>query len=211
MNTDELINMLAKEAGPAPTKAAPRLLWRYALAGLLLASILSTVGLGLIPQTHLAFAGVWFKFVYALALATATGLALLALGRPGVDTKNRLVLLAAIGVSVALIGLIAWLNTPTDQKVSAIMGHSWIICPWIIAGLSLPILALCFSAMRHMAPTNLRLTGAVCGLFSGSIAAAGYAFACTEIAVPFVSVWYTIGILISCGIGAMLGPKFLNW
>lgn len=211
MNTDDLINMLAKEAGPAPTKVAPRLLGINALSGLVLASVLSIVLLGLIPSSHLEYVGVWFRFVYALTLASATAWALIALGKPGVSPKAKLTIMLAIVGVVALIGTVSWLLTPSEQKLAAVMGHSWIVCPWIIAGLSLPVLGLCFSAMRHMAPTNLRLTGAVCGLFSGSIAAAGYAFACTETAIPFVSVWYTIGILIACGIGALLGPKFLHW
>lgn len=211
MNTDELIHMLAKDAGPAPTNLAPKLLGINAVSGLIFASLMSILLLGLIPSSHLEFVGVWFKFVYALALTSVAAWALIALGKPGVNASVKLNGLLAIGVAVAAIGCAAWLSTPADERMNAVMGHSWIVCPWIIAGLSLPVLGLCFYAMRHMAPTHLRLTGAVCGLFAGAIAAAGYAFACTETAVPFVSVWYSLGILIAGGMGALLGPKFLNW
>ena len=211
MNTDDLIHMLAKNAGPAPSRVTPRLLGLYGAFGWALAAVVSILVLGMIPQTHAAYPGVWFKFIYAFMAASTAAWVLFSLGKPGVNPRTKLITLGLIGFLVGLLGTGAWLNTPAELRVQAVMGHSWIICPWIIAGLSLPILWLSFSAMMHMAPTRLRLTGAVCGLFSGALAAGGYAFACTETTLPFVAVWYSLGILISGLIGAILGPRFLNW
>jgi hypothetical protein len=48
-------------------------------------------------------------------------------------------------------------------------------------------------------------------LFAGALGAFGYALACDELALPFVAAWYTLGVLLTAGLGALLGPRVLRW
>ncbi|MFY8018220.1 MAG: NrsF family protein, partial [Inhella sp.] len=41
--------------------------------------------------------------------------------------------------------------------------------------------------------------------------AGAYALACTELAVSFVAAWYTVGMLMTGALGALLGPRVLRW
>lgn len=110
-----------------------------------------------------------------------------------------------------LIGGFSYLGTAESERITALMGHSWLLCPWTILVLSMPVMAGSFWAMKGLAPTNLPLAGATCGLFSGAVAAMAYALACTEPAAPFIAIWYTLGIALCGGLGAVLGPRLLNW
>lgn len=65
--------------------------------------------------------------------------------------------------------------------------------------------------MRGLAPTRLALAGAASGLLAGALGALVYALHCTEIAAPFLGIWYVIGMLIPTAIGALLGPRMLRW
>jgi hypothetical protein len=68
-----------------------------------------------------------------------------------------------------------------------------------------------FWALRQLAPTRLTLAGALAGLFAGGAGAFVYAFHCPETAAPFVALWYSAGILLTAGLGALLGPRLLRW
>jgi hypothetical protein len=84
-------------------------------------------------------------------------------------------------------------------------------CPWSVFLLSLPALAATLALLRQRAPTRLRAAGAAAGLFAGALGAAGYALSCTEESAAFVAVWYTLGIVLSTALGALLGPRVLRW
>jgi hypothetical protein len=118
-----------------------------------------------------------------------------------------------VGVVLLMLmaGVLSYLGTPASERAAALLGHSWLVCPWAILGLSLPVMAGSFWAMRGFAPTKLISAGTACGLFSGSVAALAYALACTEPAAPFIAVWYTLGIALCGVLGAALGPKLLRW
>ena len=76
---------------------------------------------------------------------------------------------------------------------------------------ALPTLAATFWALRRLAPTRLTLAGAGAGLFAGAAGAFVYSFHCTEGAAPFIAIWYTLGIVLTVAIGALLGPRLLRW
>lgn len=69
MKTDQLITLLANQAGPAPKALAAKRLLPASMAGGLLAAALVVGVLGLIPNTMLAEPGPWIKLGYAGALA----------------------------------------------------------------------------------------------------------------------------------------------
>jgi len=211
MKTVDLIDLLSSEAGPAPKVSMARRLLPAGLLGGLIAAILVLAMLGLIPQSMFAEPGPWIKIAYASALTFAAAWLVARLGKPGASGRQAfLAVMGVVGV-MAIAGVISYLGTPESERAAALMGHSWLVCPWAILSLSLPVLIGSFWAMRGLAPTNLAFAGAACGVFSGAVAALAYALACTEPAAPFIAVWYTLGIALSGAFGAFLGPKFLRW
>ena len=55
------------------------------------------------------------------------------------------------------------------------------------------------------------LAGASAGFLSGATSAALYCFHCPETAAPFILIWYTLGILLTTALGALLGRWILRW
>jgi hypothetical protein len=211
MKTDELITLLANQAGPAPKALAVKRLLPASMAGGLLAAALVIGVLGLIPNTMLAEPGPWIKFAYAGALAFAAAWLVSRVGKPGASGRKAAGAVLGIVLIMLMIGFVSYLGTEESERIAALMGHSWLLCPWTILVLSIPVMTGSFWAMKGLAPTNLPLAGAACGLFSGAVAAMAYALACTEPAAPFIAIWYTLGIALCGGVGAVLGPKVLNW
>ena len=211
MKTDDLITMLSREAGSAPKVSVVKRLLPASLAGgVVAASVVLTI-LGLIPNEMFLEPGPWIKIAYASTLAMAAGWLVSRLGRPGASGTQAIYAVLGVVLIMVFSGLMSYLGTPESERAAALMGHSWLVCPWAILGLSLPVMAGAFWAMKGLAPTNLPLAGAACGLFSGAVAALAYALACTEPAAPFIAIWYTLGIALCGALGALLGPKLLNW
>jgi hypothetical protein len=105
-------------------------------------------------------------------------------------------------MSVTGMALIA----PDTDRTGLILGHSAATCsiaPYRPAGALWPL--------RQSAPTRLTEAGAGAGPFAGSEGAFVYAFYCTEDAMPFVALWYTLGILLTATLGAFLGRALLRW
>jgi hypothetical protein len=211
MKTEALIDMLARGAGPAPRGVAWRRLAPATAFGVGLSAALSMAWLGLVPPEMFAGPALWTKLAYAAMLGVAAGLLASRLGRPAAPTRqawNRTwTVIGAMGV----LGLLAWWITPSPERLPALLGHSWALCPWAVLGLSLPALAAMLWAMRGLAPTRPRLAGFAAGLLAGAAGAAGYSLACTEESLAFVAVWYTAGVVLSAGLGALLGPRLLRW
>lgn len=211
MRTDDLITMIATQAGPAPrVSAASRLLPAGVVGGLIAAAIVLGV-LGLIPAAMFTEPGPWIKIGYASTLAIAAGWLFARLGKPGASGKQATSAVIGVVLLMLMAGVLSYLGTPESERATVLLGHSWLVCPWAILTLSLPVMAGSFWAMRGLAPTNLIFAGAACGIFSGSVAALAYALACTEPAAPFIAVWYTLGIALCGVLGAMLGPRLLRW
>lgn len=211
MKTDRLIEMLARGAGPAPRAVAARRLVPVAGAGLLVSATLALALLGPIPQAMLATPAPWIKLAYATALAVSAGWLTSRLAQP----VARLALPArwVIGVLTLMVafGALSWLRVPETERTATLMGHSWRSCPWSVLVLSLPALAGALWAVRGLAPTRLRSAGFAAGLMAGAVGALGYSLACPETSAAFVAVWYTLGILSSAALGALLGPVMLRW
>jgi hypothetical protein len=211
MKTDDLIHLLARGAGPAPRAVAARRLGPGAALGLLAAAVLAALTLGWVPLALFEHVGAWFKLVYASALALAAAWLAARLGRPLPRVGAPLAAVAAVLGAALLVGLGSWWQAPAAERMAALMGHSALLCPWNVLGLSLPALALALWALRGLAPTRPVAAGAAAGLFAGALGAFGYALACTEVALPFVAAWYTLGMLLTAGLGALLGPRLLRW
>ncbi|RYF18619.1 MAG: DUF1109 domain-containing protein [Comamonadaceae bacterium] len=213
MKTDDLVAALAAAAVPVdPVRADRRFLLRLSL-GVLLALGLMLLFLG--PRPDLAAAATlpmfWVKLGLPAAVAGAAWLLLLRLAHPGMRTKGAG---AAAVLPLALMsaaGALVLLQAPGSERLALVLGDTWRECLLNIGLLSLPVLLLALVAVRGLAPTRLRLTGAAAGLFAGAAAAFAYAFHCPELAPPFLGAWYVTGILIPCALGAALGRRALRW
>lgn len=98
-----------------------------------------------------------------------------------------------------------------EARPALLFGQSWRTCPWLIAGLSLPVLVGGFVAMRGLAPTRPARAGAAIGLLSGATGMLAYVWHCPELTLPFVAVWYVLGALIPTALGTWLVPHLLRW
>jgi len=211
MKTDELIEMLARDAGPAPRGVVARRIGPAVVLGLVASVVLAFAVLGFVPAATFAFAAPWFKLAYAAAMIAAAAWLTAQLARPVARTSGPSSAVVGVVLAAALVGLLSWWATPGEARMTGLLGHSWALCPWFVLGLSLPALAGVLWALRGLAPTRPRAAGLAAGLLAGAVGAGGYALACTELAMSFVAAWYTLGIAMAGALGALLGPRVLRW
>ncbi len=213
MNTDDLIASLASDLAPIRPGAPRRSLVLGSLAGMLVAAILLVVTYGLRPDLDVAMRGMifWTKIAYTASLALLAVAATIVLTRPEARPPRWLWLLAVPVVVLTVIAVIELARAPVDHRMAMWLGRSWPFCPTIVVMLSLPVMAALLLAARRLAPTHLRLTGAIIGLGAGAVAATVYCLHCPESTATFVLSWYTLGIALATGIGTLIGPRLLRW
>lgn len=211
MKTDDLIDLLATNAGPAPRAVAARRLAPAAAVGVGASAVVALLLFGPVPAAFYATAAPWLKFVYAGSLAAVAAWLAARLGRPVPRLRAPVLAVLAVLAAIAVVGTGALLATPAGARAAALLGHSFLVCPINVFVLSLPALAAILLALRGLAPTQLRAAGLGAGLLAGALGAFGYAFTCTELSPAFVAVWYTLGIAATAALGAMLGPRVLRW
>jgi hypothetical protein len=90
-------------------------------------------------------------------------------------------------------------------------GHSSAVCSRYILMLALPGLAATLLVLRGMAPTRPGLAGFAAGAFAGGVAATIYGLSCGESTMVFVGTWYTLGVLATGVLGAVIGRWVLRW
>ncbi|MFN9472462.1 DUF1109 domain-containing protein [Acidovorax sp.] len=213
MKTDELIQLLATDAGPVPARDIERRFAVASLAGIAGAAVLMAAVFGVrhdLVQT-MGLPMFWTKLVFAAALAAA-GVALLRrMARPGMAV-GRMAALVAVPPLV-LWGMAAGALSQVDpaERMALVLGSTWRSCPFNIALLSVPAFIASFWALKGAAPTRLAWAGAGAGLLSGSLGALVYALHCPEMASPFIAVWYLAGMALPTALGAVLGPRLLRW
>jgi hypothetical protein len=182
------------------------------LGGMAVSVIVMITWLGLRPDLSnaIATAPFWIKFIYTLILLVVGFRIVERQARAGSKAPTALtvggVALAAI-IGLAIIQLTTS-STPSDVLI---MGHSAKVCTRNIILLSAPVFVGVFLALRQLAPTRLTFAGASAGLLAGAAGAWIYAFHCNESAVPFLGLWYTLGISATVFFGAGLGRWALRW
>lgn len=211
MNTDDLIAMLAREAGPAPRAPAAARLAPALAIGLAVALLGALAAKDAVPPALMAEPGMWIKLGYAALLAAAAAWWVARLGRPVARLREPAAAVIAVVTAMAVAALLALAAAPGGTRMAAVTGASWGTCPVGVALLSLPALAGALWALRGLAPTRPRLAGFAAGLLAGAVGAFAYAFTCDELSPAFVAVWYSLGIVASAALGALLGPRCLRW
>lgn len=211
--SNELIDRLTADLQPTRRRALPIRLFGWAGIGVLLSAILMLAWLGPRPDM-MAAAGTmmfWTKFAYTAIFAILGALAALNLARPGGGMWRQVIGVVALVVLTGIAGLVQmWIMGP-DETRRLVVGSSALLCPLYIVALSVPIYGATVVAMRRLAPTNLALAGFAAGLFAGAAATWVYAFHCTESGMPFITIWYTAGILAAAVLGAIAGRFVLRW
>jgi len=213
MNTDQLIASLSHDVPRVSRYAVVRRIAVGIAAGGLVALLLVAATLGIRPDLRIAMHGFsyWMKWTYSVSLALGASYAIIRLGRPGRSSLRCLWLLAAPVLALAGIGVRELARTPSSGWLAIWLGRSWASCPWLVLGLALPIFAGLLWSFRKLAPTQLRGAGAASGLGAGAWAATIYCLHCPEVSALFVLTWYSLGILLAAGLGALLGPRVLRW
>jgi hypothetical protein len=211
MKTNELVDLLATGAGPAPRAVAARRLVPMMTLGVLASAAGALAVLGPIPVEMFATPAPWIKLVYAAALAGAAAWLAARLGRPVARTAGPVRAVLLVVAAMALLGVLSLLAAPAAERLAAVLGHSWLRCPFNVLALSIPALAGALWALRGLAPTRLNAAGLAAGLMAGALGAFGYAFSCTELSPAFVAIWYSLGVGLAGVLGTLFGPKVLRW
>jgi len=213
MKTDDLIHLLAEDLAPVVRR---QVVQRYAVAiatALPVSALLmwTLLGVRVDLSSAVALPMFWIKLAFPAALAAMALPMVKRVSLPG-NTLGRWPAGVALPV-VVMWGLAAWRfqSVPVDQDAQLLLGQTWSVCPWLIMLLSAPIFVAVFTAMRALAPIQLRQAGLVAGLLSGSIGAMVYSLHCPEMEPAFLGTWYLMGILLTAGIGALLGKAMLRW
>jgi hypothetical protein len=213
MKTEDLIDRLVASAGPVHAGDQTRNAGLALAAGMAVTALLFAVVLGL-------RADLWSALPQPVVLAKTLlplGLGLLALplaltaarpaARPGAVAR----LVWIVPAIAALMFLWAMVVPPEKGRQMAFVGKSLSYCLPAIVILSLPMTAALLAALRRWAPVRPEVCGALAGLAAGGVAAAVYSLYCTEDTPLFYAVWYSVGILIAAGIGALAGGRVLRW
>jgi hypothetical protein len=213
MNTDDLIAALALDAPALPPRGIERrlLLWMIPAALITLCGVV--FWLGLRPDLPAAVVGptFWAKAAYTLALGGGGFWLLDRLGRPGSSARQPLILLGAVLILVAVLAIVELIALPAADRMSAMLGRSWQVCPRNILVLSVAAAPFVFFAARRFAPTRPMVAGAAAGLLTAGLAATLYGLHCPEHTAAFVAIWYTLGMALSAVAGAVVGRFVFRW
>ena len=213
MKADELIASLSSDLRPVPRGAVGWRLGVGIICGAVAALLLLSMTLGFRPDLFVAMQGptFWMKWAYTASLAAAAVYATLRLARPEPQSISRLWLLPIPVAGLAIVGLVDLLGAPRSEWQAMWLGETWMVCPWFVLALAMPIFAGLLWSFRRLAPTRLRAAGAVSGLSAGAFAATIYCLHCPEVSAIFVLTWYSLGILLAAAFGALVGPRLMRW
>jgi hypothetical protein len=212
MQTDDLIAQLSDRLEPVKTGAMTRLLLGAVAAGVAGSILVMLIAIGLrhdLSSAMVSF-GMWTKLVYTFVIAAFGFWLVERAGRPGAGMTRPALMLALPLLAIALLAVLQ-MSAPGADMPGLVIGHSSRVCAPLVTLTALPTLAATFWALRRLAPTRLTLAGAGAGLFAGASGAFVYSFHCTEGAAPFIAIWYSLGIVVTTAIGALLGPRLLRW
>ncbi|CAE6744921.1 putative anti-sigma-F factor NrsF [Paraburkholderia nemoris] len=213
MRTDDLVGLLSTGITPAKSgTVARRFGISLPIAAIGATALMATV-FGVRPDLSaiIKTAIFWEKLAFPLCLAIGALIATVRLARPGAKVGTGWPIMAIPVVIVWIAAIAVLVSAAPQDRLPAILGQSWRACPFNILLLAVPGFFAIFWAVKGLAPTRLRLAGAISGLLASSIATVAYCFHCPEMNPAFWSIWYVVGMLLPAALGAVLGPKLLRW
>jgi hypothetical protein len=211
VKTDDLIKLMAEDA-PVRMRIGKALSMALAvgLAGAVIL-LLSTVGLREGMADAIASLRVAFKVAITVTLAVIACALTFRIGRPGVPLTAVAVLLI-VPLAMLVVAVIAELSVlPMSLWRERLVGEHPVFCLYFIPLLSVVPLAAFLLALREGAPASPGLAGAAAGLAAGAIAAAVYAWHCTDDSPLFVASWYVAAIAVVTLAGFLIGRRLLRW
>lgn len=213
MKTDELIALLATNAGAVEPGTANRRLVAAVGWGAFGSTLMMAIMLGVRGDVFEAarLPMFWIKLAFPTALALGSLVAASRLSRPGARLGWIPAALAAPVLVMWLLAAVEMAGTTAEERRALVMGISASSCPFTIAILAVPTFVATLWTMKGLAPTRLVLCGAAAGLLAGAVGATVYALYCIEMAASFLGVWYLAGMLIPALVGALLSPLLLRW
>jgi hypothetical protein len=213
MRTEDLIGSLSRDVPRVTRGALERRIGIGIAGGSVVTALLVAGALGIRPDLPAAMHGFafWMKWTYTASLGIGAIVAVMRLARPTTSGLRGLWWLVIPVLLLAGIGMGELADTPSGDWLAMWLGASWKVCPWLVLTLAMPIFAGLLWSFRKMAPARLREAGAVAGLAAGAWAATIYCLHCPEVSAIFVLTWYSLGILLAAGAGALLGPRLLRW
>jgi hypothetical protein len=213
MKTDDLISALATDVVPMRRHAVGRTLGLGLAMGMVVAVAIMVLWLGVRADLMDAMrtGPFWMKFAYALSVAVL-GFGLIdRLARPDRDGGLfEAMILSPLAVMTAL-AIYQLAGAPEELRMKMMLGGSYQVCARNIVIISAPIFLGLFWALRSLAPSRLTLAGGVAGVLAGAVGTFIYAFHCNESAMPFVAIWYTLGMAAVGAVGGLLGRATLRW
>jgi hypothetical protein len=210
-NTNVVIRRLAREAGMKPSTSVMSFDTALLLgAALSFASaimlVFAVVGIPRELATTLHSAAFHHKVSSMLVVACGGIFLVRDAGRPGARALALLTVLP--GLALLTAGAIS------DASGFPFMGLSVKSVPSCIAAivaLSLLPLGITIFVLKRGVTTRPSVAGATAGVLAGALGAAAYALVCKNNGGLFVAVWYSMAILITVGIGAVVGRRALAW
>jgi hypothetical protein len=209
---DDLIDVLARDLTPI-RRHALRMRLAYAIgAGILGATVALAVSLDLRPHLHhVTVAAFWVKFLYTAAMMIAAIVALERVARPDGSVAEMMRVAMATLFVIAILAIAQLALAPADSYPHLIFGFSASFCPFLIAIFGLPAFFANMWFLRRAAPMRPGLAGFIAGAAAGATGGWVYSWACVENGMPFIAIWYTLGILLSGGLGSLVGRFGLRW
>lgn len=213
MNTRDLVARLARGVTPVERNAVPRLFNLALMRGLAGSTFLLAALYGVrsdMPELLLT-AMFWVRLAFPLAIVAAAMKLTQRLGRPGSPLAATWFAAALPIAAMALASGGVLLATPAGYRLDLMLGTTWRTATANVVLLSLPPFVAAMHAMKQLAPTRLALAGAGVGLLAGAQGLLVYSLYCSEMALPFWSIWYVLAIAVTAAIGAAIAPHCLRW
>ncbi|MFM0113364.1 DUF1109 domain-containing protein [Paraburkholderia nemoris] len=213
MRTDDLVGLLSTGITPVKSRTVARRFGISLPVAAIGATALMATVFGVRPDLSaiIKTAIFWEKLAFPLCLAIGALIATVRLARPGAKVGTGWPIMAIPVVIVWIAAIAVLVSAAPQDRLPAILGQSWRACPFNILLLAVPGFIAVFWAVKGLAPTRLRLAGAISGLLASSVATVAYCFHCPEMNPAFWSIWYVAGMLLPAALGAVLGPKLLRW
>lgn len=207
VDTDSLIEALARDVRPVPPYAVERCLGLGLTLGLAGSALIVGGVLGLRPDLGAA-AGhgfFWAKTGYALSLGLAGLLLCRQLARPYTQ-RLRGGWLVLLPPAVLLPFALAELKGAAPGPASA----GWTSFPLVLL-LAAPVFLGLARALQRLAPTRFAAAGACAGLAAGGFGAALYSLHGQAESATYLLTRYTAAIALAAAAGALLGPRLMRW
>ncbi len=210
MKTDDLLSVLAADTVPQQTVDSRMLRALPVAIAISAAAVLLFWGLRPDLDAALGSAAVLKTVVPAVLAVLAAGLAL-ALAHPGLRSDRRSMALGLFAAALAVALVILMVRDGLAGLTNALVTPSLAVCLLSIPVLALPVLGATLWALSSGATLHPRLSGAVAGLMAGGASATVYSLYCDQDAALFALPGYSAAILFVGLLGALAGPRFLNW